>query len=191
MDETMCQTIFLLSDRKLPVPLDETVYPDLKLYLVESEWGTATLAGIQRIASSAFVYGVSAGDLCGCYFNYETSQEHSEQMAERAANVGVEYANTPEQAEKMWQSQVNGVKSFGRYLAGHADASLAVYVVWEGCAGQKEPMRASVPPSYFGGPGFERLPEDIFFTVTREPSVGEILPWDLTAPRTHQWLTLG
>ncbi len=89
---------------------------------------------------------------------YETPEEFAAHLAERAANPDLSYAGTPEQAETMWRSQTDAVNSFGRYLAAHPEARLAVYVVWEQCAGRKTPHRAEVPPSYFGGSGFERLP---------------------------------
>jgi hypothetical protein len=114
----------------------------------------------------------------------------AEQMAQREAEPDVEYADTPEHAEAMWRCRTNAVKSFGRYLSAHVDAGLAVYVVWEGLAGQNEPTRAAVPSSYFGGPGFQSLPEDLLLTIVPESGGGEEWPWDSTAPRTHEWLSI-
>ena len=101
-------------------------------------------------------------------------------------NVGQSF--TPEQAEAMWLCRNSALKSFGRFLSAHRDAALAVYVVWEGCAGQKEPTHAAVPPSYFDGPGFDSLPEDLLLTIIPELDAGEVRPWDPAAPRTHEWL---
>jgi hypothetical protein len=185
----MCLTIYLLADRKLPVPPDESAYPDLKLYPMEADVQAALLAGIRKIAPAAFVYGVSPGGYCCCYFSYETSEMFAEQMAEREADPTVEYADTPEHAEAMWRCRTNAVKSFGRFLSAHAGAALAVYAVWEGLAGQKEPTRAAVPPSYFDGPGFESLPEDLLLTILPESNGAERGPWDTAAPRTHEWLS--
>ncbi|HEV3255348.1 MAG TPA: hypothetical protein VG013_00580 [Gemmataceae bacterium] len=182
-------TIYLLADRRRPAPPDETAYPGLKLYPVEADGQAAVLAGIRRITPAAFIYDVRPDRYCGCYFFYETPEMFAEQMAEREAEPNVEYANTPEQAEAMWRCQTNAVRSFGRYLSAHADAALAVYVVWEGRAGQKGPARAAVPPSYFDGPGFKSLPEDLLLTIIPESDGGEKWPWDSAAPRTHEWLS--
>jgi hypothetical protein len=181
-------TIYLLADRKLPAPADETVYPGLGLYPVEADGQAAVLTGIQKITSAAFVYSVCPNGYCGCYFCYETPEAFVERMAEREAEPNVEYADTPEQAEALWRCQTNAVKSFGRYLSAHADAALAVYVVWENCAGQKAPTYAAVPPSYFDGPSFASLPEDLLLTIIPESAGGEKSPWDHAAPRRHEWL---
>ena len=184
----MCLSVFLLADRPLPVPPDETTYPGLRLYPVEADYQSETLAGIQRVAAAEFVYNVSPAGHCGCYFGYEATEEFEAEMAERAANPDLRYAGTPEQAETMWRGRMDAVKSFDRYLAAHLEARLAVYTVWEHCAGQKAPVRAAVPPSYFGGPAFQRLPEDVLLTVVSEPAA-EVNPcWDPAARRTHEWL---
>ena len=182
-------TIYLLADLKLPAPADETAYPGLKLYPVEADGQAAVLAGIRRITPAAFVYAVFPNGYCCCYFYYETPEAFLERMAEREAEPNVVYANTPEQAEAMWRSQTGALKSFGRYLSAHAGAALAVYVVSERCAGRKEPTRAAVPPSYFDGPGFESLPDDLLLTIIPESAGGEKWPWDPAAPRTHEWLS--
>ena len=88
----------------------------------------------------------------------------------------------------MWQSRMDAVRAFDRYLAAQPEARLAVYAVWEHCAGQKTPVRAVVPPSYFGGPAFDRLPEDVLLTVDPESATDENLTWDPAARRTHEWL---
>ncbi len=147
-----------------------------------------TLAGIRQVASASFVYDVSPGGYCGCYFKYETPEEFAAHLAERAANPDLSYAGTPEQAETMWRSQTDAVNSFGRYLAAHPEARLAVYVVWEQCAGRKTPHRAEVPPSYFGGSGFERLPDDLLLNIVPESADGANPRWEPTARRTHEWL---
>jgi len=185
----VCMTIYLLADRRLPAPPDETAYPGLVLYPVEADRQAALLAGIRKVTPAAFAYVVSPGGYCGCYFCHETPEMFAEQMAERQADPTVEYANTPEQAEAMWRCQANAVKSFGRYLSAHADATLAVYVVWEGRAGEREPTRAAVPASYFDGPGFTSLPEDLLLTIVPESDGGEKRPWDPAAPRSHEWLS--
>jgi hypothetical protein len=187
----MCLTIFLLADRPLPVPPDAAAYPGLNLHPVEAEYQYQTLASIQRVAPAAFVYNVSPAGYCGCYFGYETPQDFQADMAERVANPDKQYADTPEEAETRWGKQKDAVNSFGRYLAAHPEARFAVYAVWEHYAGQKAPVRADVPPSYFGGPGFERLPEDVLLTVVPEPAVGENPRWNPTARRTHEWLGCG
>jgi hypothetical protein len=185
----VCTTIYLLADRRLPALLDETAYPGLKLYLVEADGQAAILAGIQTITPAAFVYGAQPNGYCGCFFSYETPEIFAEQMAQREAVPNVEYADTPEHAEAMWRCRTSAVKSFGRYLSAHPDAALAVYVVWEGRAGQKEPTHAAVPPSYFDGPGFKSLPEDLLLAIIPESDGGERWPWDPAAPRTHGWLS--
>jgi hypothetical protein len=78
--------------------------------------------------------------------------------------------------------------TYGRYLSDQADAALAVYVVWENRAGQKEPTWAAVPPSYFGGPSFASLPEDLLLTIIPELAAGKQSAWDSAAPRTHEWV---
>jgi len=185
----VCLTIYLLSDRALPVPPDATECPCLVLDRVEADGQAVILEGIRKIALAPFVYGISLSGYCGCYFGYMTAEAFGQHMADRAANPDTVYADTPEQAEAMWQSLMSGMRSFGRYVAAHADAGLAVYAVWEFCAGQKEPTRAAVPPSYFGGPGFERLPEDVLLNIIPESNGGEKGAWDPAAPRTHDWLT--
>lgn len=187
----MCLSVFLLTDRPLPIPPDQTVYPHLKLYPLEEEYQPETFAGIRRVAPVAMVYLVSPAGYCGCHFGYESSEEFQAHMADRAANPNTEYANTAEQAEAMWRRRTDAVKSLGRYLADHPDARLALYAVWENHAGQKDPVRATVPPSYFDGPGFDRLPEDVLLSVVPEPPGGEALPWDPAARRTHEWLGCG
>ncbi len=187
----MCIAVYLLANRPLPVSLDEDAYPGLKLHLVQAEYAAQTLAEIRRAAPAAYVYDVSPAGYCGCYFGYETPQEFQAEMEERAANPDARYANTPEQAETMWRGRRDAVNSFGRYLAAHLEAQLAVYAVWEGCAGQKVPVRAQVPPSYFGGPGFVRLPENVLLTVMPEATLGRIPQWDPAARRTHEWLSSG
>jgi hypothetical protein len=183
-------TIYLLAERKLPAPADEIAYPGLGLYPVEADGqAAAVLAGIRRITPAVFVYNVRPNGYCGCYFSYETPEMFAEEMAQRQADPTVEYADTPEQAEAMWRCRTNAVKSFGRYLSAHAGAELAVYVVWEGHTGQKEPTRAAVPPSYFNGPGFKSLPEDLLLTIVPEPTGGARWPWDSAAPRMHEWLS--
>jgi hypothetical protein len=182
-------TIYLLADRRLPAPPDETAYPGLWLYPVEADGQAEFLASIRRITPAAFVYNVRPDGYCGCFFSHGTPEELAEYMARREAEPNVEYACTPEQAEVMWRCQTNAVKSFGRYLSAHADAALAVYVVCEGRAGQKEPTRAAVPPSYFDGPGFESLPGDLLLTIIPESDGGEKWPWDPAARRTHEWLS--
>ena len=184
----MCMTIYLLTDRKLPAPPDEAAYPGLTLYPVEADGQAPVLAGIRRITPAAFVYDVRPNGYCGCFFNHSTPEEFLESMACRAAEPNLVYANTPEQAEAMWRGQTSALKSFARCLSAHADAALAVYVVWENCTGQKEPTRAAVPPSYFDGPGFESLPEDLLLTIIPESDAGEQWPWGPAAPRTHEWL---
>ena len=187
----MCLSVFLLAERPIPVPPDEAAYPGLELHPIEAESQPQTFSGIQRVAPTQFVYGVSPGGYCGCYFRYETPQEFQHHMAERAANPDVQYANTPQQAETMWRSwrsQVDAVNSFGRYLATHIDAGLTVYVAWKHCAGLKDPIRKTLPPSYFGEPGFEQLPEDVLLTFVLELSVGGIPPWNSADRRTHEWL---
>src|SRR5262245_34953535 len=131
----MCVTIFLLADRKLPAPADTAAaaFPDLTLDPVDADGQAELLEALRRIAPAAFAYGVRPGEYFGCYFRHETEATFLEQMAERAADPTVKYANTPEQAEAMWQSQTRALKSFARYLSAHADAALAVYVVWEHC----------------------------------------------------------
>ena len=178
----MCMTIYLLADRRLPAPPDETAYPGLKLYPVEADGQAAVLAGIRRITPAAFVYDVRPHEYCGCYFFYETPEVFAEQMAEREAQPSVVYANTPEQAEAMWRCRTSALKSFSRYLSADADAALAVYVAWEGCAGLKEPTRAAVPPSYFDGPGFASLPEDLLLTIIPGSDGGEMLAVGLRCP---------
>jgi hypothetical protein len=185
----MCMAIYLLADRKLPAPADEFAYPGLGLYPLEADGQAAVLAAIQKITRAAFVYDVRPNGYCGCYFSYETPEVFAEQMAEREAQPSVVYADTPEQAEAMWRCLTSALKSFSRYLSAHADAALAVYVAWEGRAGQKEVTRAAVPPSYFDGPGFESLPEDLLLTIIPESDGGEMWPWDPAAPRTHEWLS--
>jgi hypothetical protein len=138
--------------------------------------------------TAAYVYSVHPNGYCGCYFCYETPASFAERRAEREAQPNVEYADTPEQAEAMWRCQTNAVKSFGRYLSAHAGAVLAVYVVWEGRAGQKEPTRAAVPPSYFDGPSFASLPEDSLLTISPELPGGEKSARNPAAPRTHEWV---
>ena len=177
-----------MADRPLPVPPDEAAYPGLELHPIEAECKSQTFTGIQRVAPTQFVYGVSPGGYCGCYFRYETPLEFQHHMAERAAHPEVQYANPPQQAETMWRSQVDAVNSFGRYLATHSDAGLAVYVAWEHRAGQKDPIRNTLPPSYFGGLGFEQLPEDVLLTIVPELSNGGIPPWNSTGRRTREWL---
>ncbi len=184
----MCMTIYLLADRKLPAPADEIAYPGLWLYPVGADGQTAVLAGVRKITPAAYVYSVHPNGYCGCYFCYETPTCFAERMAEREAQPNVEYADTPEHAEAMWRCQTNAVKSFGRYLSAHAGAALAVYVVWEGLAGQKEPTRAAVPPSYFDGSSFALLPEDLLLTISPELPGGERPAWDPAAPRTHEWV---
>jgi hypothetical protein len=182
-------TIYLLADRRLPAPPDEAAYPGLKLDPVEADGQAAVLAGIRRITPATFVYDVRPGGYCGCYFSYETPEMFAEQVAQREAEPNVEYADTPEQAEAMWRCRTNAVKSFGRYLSAHAGAALAVYVVWEGCTGQKEPTRAAAPPSYFDGSGFASLPEDLLLTIIPKSDGGGRWPWDPAAPRAHEWLS--
>lgn len=184
----MCLYVFLLADRPLPFPPDEQVYPGLKMHRVENQFEGRTLAGIQRVVPRAFAYSLAPGGFCGCYFGYRTPQEFEADMAERLANPDVQYANTPEEAETMWRSLTNAVQSFGKYLTANSEAQLAVYSVWEQCEGEKTPTRAEAPPSYFGGPGFERLPEDVLLAIVPEPVNRETLPWDPEAPRTHEWL---
>jgi hypothetical protein len=183
----MCMTIYLLADRKLPAPTSEAAYPGLMLYPVDADGQSEFLAGIRSIALAAFVYDVRPDGYCGCYFYHDTPEMFADQMARRQAEPGVEYANTPEQAEAMWRGQTSAVKSFGRYLSDHADAALAVYVVWEGCAGRKAPTRAVVSPSYFDAPGFASLPEDLLLAIIPGSAGGEDWPWNPTAPRTHDW----
>src|SRR5262249_7590400 len=101
--------IYLLSDRRLPDPTDEPEYPDLTLYPEEAYGPTSVRAGIRRVTPAAFVYDVSPGGYCGCYFSYETPEEFAEQMAEREANPNVEYADTPEQAEAMWRCRTSAL----------------------------------------------------------------------------------
>jgi hypothetical protein len=185
----MCLTIYLLADRKLPAPADEIAYPGLVLYPVEADGQAAVLAGIRKIAPAAFGYDVRPNGYCGCYFHYETPETFAERMAQRKAEPNVEYADTPEQAEALWRGQMSAVKSFGRYLSAHADAALAVYVVWEKCAGLKEPTCAAVPPSYFDGPSFAALPEDLLIRIIPEAPGGETPAWDPAAPRTHEWIS--
>ena len=84
----MCLTVFLLADRPLPVPPDESTYPGLRLYPVEAEYQSETLAGIQRVAPAEFVYNVLPAGLCGCFFGYETTQEFQAEMAERGRQPG-------------------------------------------------------------------------------------------------------
>jgi hypothetical protein len=165
LEEAMCKVIFLLADHPIPLPLDEGAYPGLQLYPVEANNQPQTFAGIQRVSPAAFVYAVFPAGYCGCYF---------------AAH-----------AETMWQSQKDAVRSFGRYLAAHPEDRLSVYSVWENCAGQKAPVRAEVPPSYFGGTGFDLLPEDVLLTLVPEPTGSENLGWDPAAHRTHEWLGCG
>lgn len=184
----MCLTVYLLAERPLSVPPNGAAYPGLELHSVQGEDQSQTLAGIQRVAPAAFVYNVSPAGYCGCYLGYETSKEFQANMAERAANPDAQYAGTPEEAETMWRSRMDAVNSLGKYLAAHPDARFAVYAVWEHCAGKRAPVRAEVPPSYFGGPGFERLPEDVLLSVVSEPVSREKLSWDPDAPRTHEWL---
>jgi hypothetical protein len=182
-------TIYLLADRKLPAPADEIEYPRLELYPVEAYGqAAAVLAGIRKIMPAAFVYDVRPGGYCGCNFSYESPEMFAEQMAAREAEPNVEYADTPEQAEAMWRCRANAVKSFGCYLSAHAGAALAVYVVWERRAGQKEPIRAAVPPSYFDGPSFASLPEDLLLAIMPESAGGEQSAWDPAGPRTHEWI---
>jgi hypothetical protein len=187
----MCLTVFLLADRPLPVPPDAAAYPGLKLHSAEADYGGQTLDGIRRIADAAFAYNVSPAGYCGCYFGYETAEEFQAAMAERAANPDLQYANTPDEAETMWRSRMDAVHSLSKYLAAHLEAHPAVYAVWERCAGQKPPVRANVPPSYFGGTGFERLPEDVLLTVVPESTAGANTTWDPASRRTHEWLGCG
>jgi hypothetical protein len=184
-------TIFLLADRELPVPPDKTAYPCLVLDRVIADGQAMTLVGIRKVAPAPFAYSVSLNGYCGCYFGYMTAEAFGQHLADRKANPDVEYADTAEQAEAMWQALMTGMVSFGRYVAEHASASLAVYVAWENCAGQKEPNRAEVPPSYFGGPGFESLAEDLLLTIIPESDGRQNVPWDPAAPRTHEWLQCG
>lgn len=182
----MCMTIYLLADRPLPVPVEATVYPGLRLHPIEEDGQVTTLAGIRKIAPAAFAYGVTPDGYCGCYFQHQTPEAFREHMAERAADLDGVYADTPEHAEAMWRCQTDAVQSLGRYLADHADAARAVYVVWEHHAGQREPIRAAVSPSYFNAPGFASLPEDLLLTIVPD---SETQPWDPAAPRTHEWLS--
>ncbi|MCX6041996.1 MAG: hypothetical protein NTV69_12720 [Caldilinea sp.] len=190
LEEAMCKVIFLLADHPIPLPLDEGAYPGLQLYPVEANNQPQTFAGIQRVSPAAFVYDVVPAGYCGCYFEYETPEEFQAQMAERAVNPG-QYVDSAAHAETMWQSQKDAVRSFGRYLAAHPEDRLSVYSVWENCAGQKAPVRAEVPPSYFGGTGFDLLPEDVLLTLVPEPTGSENLGWDPAAHRTHEWLGCG
>lgn len=184
----MCMTIFLLADRELPVPPDEAAYPGLRLYPVEADLQATVLAGIRTVTPAAFAYDVRPGEYCGCYFSHETPEEFAEHMAQRAAEPDVEYADTPEHADAMWRCRTRALRSFGRYLSDRADVALAVYVAWEGCAGQRKPTHAAVPPSYFVGPGFKSLPEDLLLTILPESDGSDPWPWDAASPRTHEWL---
>jgi hypothetical protein len=184
----VCRTIYLLADRRLPDSTDAPEYPGLTLYPVEEYGPTSVRASIRRVAPAAFVYDVRPDGYCGCYFYHETPGKFAAGMAERDAHPTAGHGVTREQAEAMWRDRTSAVKSFARYLAAHADAALAVYVVWEGCAGRKEPTRAVVPPSYFDAPGFESLPEDLLLTIIPESVGGEEWPWDAATPRTHEWL---
>jgi hypothetical protein len=186
----MCLTVKLLSDRPLAVPVDETAYPSLRLHpLMNMNYLAQAFSSIRRITSATYAYDISPGGYCGCYFQYESEEEHLHDMADRVANTDVTYANTAEQAAEMYRSQVAAVNSFGRFLDAHSEAQLAVYVVWEHGDGQKEPTVAAVPPSYFSGPAFDQLPEDLLLTIVPEPPSGEVLPWAAAIRRTHTWLT--
>jgi hypothetical protein len=183
----VCTNIFLLADRELPAPPDATAYPGLQLFPLGAN--AEGLADIRRLTHAAFVYVVSPKGYCGCFFSHETPEMFARQMAVRAAQPDVEYADTPEQAEAMWRCRTSAVKSFARYLSAHAGAALAVYVVSGGREGQNEPAPAAVPPSYFDGPGFQSLPEDLLLTIMPESDGGEKRLWDSAAPRTHEWLS--
>ncbi len=189
LGEPMCLSVFLLTDSPICVPPDKDAYPGLLLRPVESECQSQTLVGIQRIDSAPHVYSVSPAGYCGCYFGYESSQEFESQMAERAANTEVKYANTAEEAEVMWRSRRDAVHSLGRYVADHPEVRFTLYAVWEHNEGQKEPVRAEVPPSYFDGPGFDRLPEDVLLTVVPESQIDDDQQWEPDETRSHDWLS--
>ncbi len=189
LGEPMCLSIFLLADSPISVPPDKDVYPGLLLRPVEAEYQSQTLAGIQRIDSAPHIYSVSPAGYCGCYFGYETPQEFQSQMAERAAEPEAKYANTAEEADVMWRSRRDAVQSFGRYVADHPEVRFTLYAVWEHNEGQKEPVRAEVPPSYFDGLGFERLPEDVLLTVVPESHLDDDQQWEPDEVRSHDWLS--
>src|SRR5947209_210317 len=108
--QRVCTTIYLLADRRLPAPPDETAYPGLTLYPMEADDHAEVLADIRRIAPAAFAYAVRPKGYCGCYFSHETPEVFAEQMAGREAHPSVEYADTPEHAEAMWRCRNSALK---------------------------------------------------------------------------------
>lgn len=185
----MCLCIYVLSDRELSTPIDPIRYPNLNLTLVDREHGRLILDGIRKVAPATYVYSLSPGSYCGCYFNYENATKLHLQLADQVVNPD-RYACSAEESKAMWECRVNSVKAFGRYLADHFDLNLSVYVVWEHREGQKEPKIAEIPPSYFDGPSFVALPEDLLLTIVPERTDDSRWPWNPNQKRTHNWLEL-
>jgi hypothetical protein len=72
-------------------------------------------------------------------------------------------------AEWIWRQGHNSVSSFARYLERHVDhTDLTLYVCWEREEGKPLDERHRVRPSFFGGPSFERLPENSLYTIVKE-----------------------
>ena len=145
----MCMTIYLLADRKLPAPPDGTAYPGLWLCrMADSQ--AAVLAGVRRITPAPFIYAVHPDGYCGC--------SRTDRGVRLRGRTGGSNVALPDQRREVVRpllvrprgrgtDHVRGVRRLRR---------------------EKEPAGAAVPPSYFGGPGFESLPLDLILTIIPE-----------------------
>lgn len=187
----MCLQVFLVSDRSLSVPLDSADYPDLLLREVFDEGESERLFKIRRVTRGRFAYSLSPAGYCGCYFGYQSEENFNAYLAERRANPSNQYAGSIEEAEQMWRGLTNAVKSLGKFLRDHSETHFSVYAVWEHDEGLREPVRVQVSPSYFDGPEFLSLPQDVVLTIGPEPTADVPLPWNREAVRDHLWMGMG
>ncbi|HIK07069.1 MAG TPA: hypothetical protein IGS40_20655 [Trichormus sp. M33_DOE_039] len=177
----MCHVLYLISDKPLPTIKQDPRYPHLTIEVI-SEY-TSPPQNIRKLIPQAqYIYGIYPNDLCGCYFQYESSVEREEELNDYIDSLkydvnlskwfNQEYPSIDVYKQKQrlfWQECHDAVISFGQYLRDHIHlAHLMLYMTWCGDEGETIVEQEQITPAFFGGESCYPWRDDTLYTICAE-----------------------
>jgi hypothetical protein len=175
----MCHVLYLISDYSLPSIKQNPQYPELTVELVV-EYSSPPNKIRKLIPQAKYIYNIHPTDLCGCYFQYESSVKREVEMNDYIESLkydehirqwfNKEYSSLRLFRQKQrlfWQECHNAVTSFGCYLRDHIHlGNLMLYMTWCGDEGKLIVERQTITPEFFGGESCHPWKADVLYTIS-------------------------
>ncbi|MBW4641867.1 MAG: hypothetical protein KME23_02390 [Goleter apudmare HA4340-LM2] len=177
----MCHVLYLISECQLPTIKQDQRYPELTIEVV-AEYSSPPNCIRKLIPQAKYLYHVHPTDLCGCYFQYESSVEREVEINDyieslkydqkRSQWFNKEYSNLRVFRQKQrlfWQECHNAVTAFSCYLRDHIHSGkLMLYMTWCGDEGKPIVEQQTITPEFFGGESCYPWKENALYTICTE-----------------------